>query len=90
MHGSGDLPDGVEPHIDHGELVNIKMDVSPHQPGGAPDREKPNDSVQTNFISKVCGIKGLVSQILSDRPAVLIVDFNDFAVLFSFKTLRNE
>ena len=78
MRGDGPVPEGVG-HSVHGRRGgSIQMFVSAHQPGGSPDPSKPDDSVQANLISRVCGIKGKEHQIPEDMAAVLVVDFNDF------------
>lgn len=76
--GKRPMPDGVEHSVHHGHRGRIDMTVWCHQPAGAPDPSKPNDSVQTNLISRVCSIKGDEHQISEDKSAILIVDFNDF------------
>ena len=72
------VPDGVQYSERRGRGGLIRMTESVHQPGGRPDPSKPNDSVQANLISRVCGIKGKERQIPDDMAAVLVVDFNDF------------
>lgn len=52
--------------------------VSVWHPGGAPNPMKPNDSVQTNLISKLCAVKGKERQRRDGVPAVLWLDLNTF------------
>ena len=90
MRGNGLVPEGVEHNVDRGRRGSIKMFVSVHQPGGKPNVEKPNDSVQTNLISRVCAIKGRERQIPADKAAVLVVDFNDFGGPLTPHTLVDQ
>ena len=78
MHGNGPVPPSVEHSVYQNRHGSIKISVSEHHPGGKPNPEKPNDSAQTNFISRVCAIKGCEKQIPNDKASVLIIDFNDF------------
>ena len=78
IHGRGPLPDGVEHHPFQGTNTNIETFISVHHPGGAPDPDDLNDSVQTNVISKVCSIKDGEKQIGGDVPGLLIADFSAF------------
>ncbi|MDE0383012.1 MAG: hypothetical protein OXI22_03940 [Defluviicoccus sp.] len=90
MHGNGLIPEGVEHNVYRGRRGSIEMFVSEHQPGGKPNPEKPNDSVQTNLISRVCAIKGRERQIPDDKAAVLVVDFNDFGGPLTPHTLVDQ
>ena len=76
--GQGPVPEGVRYSEHRGREHLIRMTESVHQPGGRPDPSKPNDSVQANLISRVCGIKGNERQIPEDMAGLLVVDFNDF------------
>lgn len=78
IHNDGPLPEGVEHHRFQGANTNIETFISVHHPGGAPDPDDPNDSVQTNVISKVCSIKQSEKQIEGDLAALLIADFSAF------------
>ena len=78
IHGRGPLPEGVEHHHFQGANANIETFISVHHPGGTPDPDDPDDSVQTNVISKVCSIKDDEKQIGGDVPALLIADFSAF------------
>ena len=78
MLGKGSVPKGVGHSVHRGRGGSIQMFESTHQPGGSPDPSKPDDSVQANLISRVCGIKGKENQIPDSMAAVLVVDFNDF------------
>lgn len=90
MRGDGPVPAGVEQSVHRGRCVSIRTLVSEHQPGGRPDPKKPNDSVQTNLISRVCAIKGRERQIPEDKAAVLVVDFNDFGGPLAPHTLVDQ
>ncbi len=90
MRGNGPVPTGVEHSVHQGRRVSVSMFVSEHQPGGRPDPKKPNDSVQTNLISRVCAIKGSERQIPDDKSAVLVVDFNDFGGPLAPHTLIDQ
>ena len=46
-------------------------------PFGAPNPEKPGDSVLTNVISRVCGIKNSDKQVDSAKPFILWLDLQD-------------
>ena len=78
VSGTGPVPEGVEHSAHHGHGGSVEFFVSVHQPGGKPDPAKPNDSVQANLVSRVCGVKGDERQIPDDMAAVLVVDFIDF------------
>jgi hypothetical protein len=56
----------------------IRRTMWEQRPGGAPDPDKPNDSVQANVISRVCGAKGEEKQFPADRPSLLWIDFRSF------------
>jgi hypothetical protein len=47
-------------------------------PGGKADPKKIHDSVQTNLISRICGIKSNEKQIPGDRSALLVIDLAHF------------
>ena len=49
-------------------------------PLGAPDPRKPGDSVLTNSISRICGIKKEEKQIDPEKPFVLWLDLQDTTV----------
>jgi hypothetical protein len=49
-------------------------------PLGAPDPRKPGDSVLTNSISRICGIKNEEKQIDPEKPFVLWLDLQDTTV----------
>lgn len=72
------FPNGVEHHVYTRHGVNVETTISEHQPGGSPDPDKPNDSVQTNLISRVCAIKEKEEQISGERPSILVIDFTSF------------
>ena len=88
IQGRKPLPQGIEHHVHDGTNAMIEMVVSTYQPGGAPDSEKPNDSVQANLISKICSIKDEERQIPEDLPAILIIDFCEFSAPASFGLLE--
>ena len=90
MRGNGPVPAGVEHSLYRGHRGSIESFVSVHQPGGKPNPEKPNDSVQTNLTSRVCAIKGGEQQIPDDKAAVLVVDFNDFGGPLTPHTLIDQ
>lgn len=75
---AGQTPPGVERHsakIKGGELKTV---VSEHHPGGVPDPLKPNDSVQANVISRICGAKKNEQQFPADRPSLVWIDLRSF------------
>lgn len=79
IHSGGELPEDVH----RSERVipgkgKITTTVASITPGGKPDPNKPNDSVQANLVSKVCSIKQDERQIPDDKPAVLVMDFANF------------
>ena len=76
--GNGPLPEGVSRSIHRGDRSTVTFFESVSQPFGRPNPKKPHDSVQTNAISRVCGIKGDEGQFPDDVASVLVVDFNDF------------
>lgn len=78
IKGDGPFPEGVEHRRYRGKNATIDMVISVHQPGGAPDPNKPDDTVQTSLISKVSSIKANEAQLPDDLPSILIVDFGDF------------
>lgn len=76
--GSGKAPEGVERHstkINGGEIRTV---ISEQRPGGAPDPNKPNDSVQANVISRICAAKGKEKQFPTDKPSLLWIDLRSF------------
>lgn len=60
-----------------GAVVSSAISVIPL---GAPDRNKPGDSILTNAISRICGIKKNDKQIDPAKPFVLWLDLQDPAV----------
>ena len=72
------FPEGVEHSAYTTGHANVQMVASEHHPGGVPDPNKPNDSVQTNLISRVCGIKGSEEQFSDGGPSILVIDFTAF------------
>ena len=90
IHGKGPVPRGVGHSVHRSRGGSIQMLESVHQPGGSPDPSKPHDSVQANLISRVCGIKGKEHQIPEDMAAILVVDFNDFGVPLTPRTLIDQ
>ena len=72
------FPNGVDHRVYHVSNMRVKTVVSVEQPGGAPDPTKPHDSVQTNVISRICGIKKEETQISGNYPSILIVDLTSF------------
>lgn len=79
IHGRGPLPADVH----RSEKVipdkgKITMTVASITPGGKPDPNKPNDSVQANLVSKICSMKQKERQIPGDKPAILVMDFANF------------
>jgi hypothetical protein len=76
---AGQTPTGVERHSAKVESGEVKITISEHFPGGAPDPQKPHDSVQANFISRVCAAKGMEKQFSSNRPSLLWIDFRNFS-----------
>jgi hypothetical protein len=75
---SGKTPEGVErssTKINGGEIRTV---TSEHRPGGAPDPNKPNDSVQANVISRICAAKGKEKQFPADQPSLLWIDLQSF------------
>ena len=78
IRGKAPVPEGVGFCVHRGERNVVTMFESVQHPFGRPNPAKPNDSVQTNAISRVCRIKDDERQIPDDGAAVLVVDFNDF------------
>lgn len=75
---SGETPEGVERHstkVNGGEITTV---ISEQRPGGAPDPNKPNDSVQANVISRICAAKGKEKQFPEDKPSLLWIDLRSF------------
>jgi hypothetical protein len=75
---SGKTPEGVERHstkINGGEIRTV---ISEQRPGGAPDPDKRNDSVQANVISRICAAKGKEKQFPTDKPSLLWIDLRSF------------
>ncbi len=75
---AGETPLGVERSVIEGKHVTVHTTISVGQPGGAPNPEKPNDSVQANVISRVCAAKGNETQLPDDAPSLLWIDFRSF------------
>ena len=75
---NGALPDNVERCAKSSKDVAINMTILELTPAGTPDSTKPNDSVQSNMISRVCAIKRDEKQIPKELPAVLVMDFAHF------------
>lgn len=73
-----EFPEGVEYHVHISNNSTIKTAISEHDPGGAPNPNKCDDSIQTNLISRICGIKKEETQISGDLPAMLIIDLTAF------------
>lgn len=78
MHMEKKFPQGVEHHNYRRGNTALKMVTSVYQPGGVPDPEKSNDSVQTNVISRVCALKGDEKQISGKLPSILAIDLTSF------------
>jgi hypothetical protein len=75
---AGGTPPGVERSVMEGKHVTVNTTISVGQPGGEPNPEKPNDSVQANVTSRVCGAKGNETQLPNDAPSLLWIDFRSF------------
>lgn len=75
---SGKTPQGVERHSAKIKFGEIRTVVSEHWPGGAPDPNKPDDSVQANVISRICAAKGQEKQFPADKPSLLWIDLRSF------------
>jgi hypothetical protein len=75
---AGKTPPGVERSTIKGKNVTGNFTVTTLQPGGAPDPNKPHDSVQANLISRICAAKGDESQLPNDGPCLLWIDFRSF------------
>ena len=54
------------------------MTIWEQRPGGSPNRGKPDDSVQANVISRICGAKGDEKQFPADKPSLLWIDLRSF------------
>ena len=78
MRGNGPVPKGVSHDVRRSDRNLVTSFESTSQPFGSPNPKKNHDSVQTNAISRVCGIKGDERQLPDDMASVLVVDFNDF------------
>lgn len=75
---AGKTPPGVERSTYEIEGAEIRTTISEQRPGGAPDPNKPNDSVQANVIQRICGAKGKEKQFPNDKPSLLWVDLRSF------------
>jgi len=75
---NGETPAGVERSAVSRPGGRIDFTISEMHPFGAPDPNKPGDTVQTNAISKICSIKCKETQIMDGRSRVLWIDFRDF------------
>jgi hypothetical protein len=75
---AGNTPPGVERRVCRTRDVEIGTTVSEMQPGGAPDPQKPQDSVQANVIQRQCGAKGKERQFPADKPCLLWIDMRNF------------
>jgi hypothetical protein len=75
---AGGTPLGLERSIIKGRHDTVHTTISVGQPGGAPNPEKPNDSVQANLISRVCSAKGDETQLPENEPSLLWIDFRSF------------
>jgi len=72
------LPDGVERHVHTAGSRSVTTTMAELAPAGRPDPTKPFDSIQANFVSRVCAIKQAEHQLPQDEPALLIIDFAHF------------
>ncbi|MGN6285502.1 MAG: hypothetical protein ACTHM2_10165 [Afipia sp.] len=77
---SGKTPEGVERQSSKVAGGEIETVVSTQHPGGAPDPDKANDSVQANVISRICAAKGKEKQFPTDKPSLLWIDLRSFGV----------
>ena len=75
---NSEFPNGVDHRVYYVSNTRVKTAASVQQPGGAPDPTKVHDSVQTNVISRICGIKKEETQISGNYPSILIVDLTSF------------
>lgn len=82
------LPEGVNRSKFYGKKDTVVMTEVVLQPGGAPDPNKPDDSVQANVISRICSAKQSEAQLPDDQPTILIVDLAAFGPVPQF--LRAE
>jgi hypothetical protein len=82
------LPSGVGRSTSSFGKFSITTTIIERTPGGRPDPNKPNDSVQANMISRVCAIKKDERQIPQNSPALLIVDFTHFGGAIGSQFLR--
>lgn len=73
-----EFPNGVEHRVYRESNSIVKTVVSVQHPGGVPNPDKPHDSVQTNVISRICGIKKEENQISGNYPSILIIDLTSF------------
>ncbi|MCK1494664.1 hypothetical protein IVB14_30695 [Bradyrhizobium sp. 180] len=75
---------GSDPNIARSSFeaggLSVKMTATVMQPGGAPDPNKPHDSVQANLISRICAAKGNETQLSEDRPSLLWMDLRSFGL----------
>ena len=76
--GKGTVPEGVSHSVHRSDQILVTSFESASQPFGSPNPKKKDDSVQTNAISRACGIKRDEQQLPDDGASVLVVDFNDF------------
>ena len=72
------LPQGVEYCNYRMETTTVETVTAVYQPGGVPNPAKPNDSVQTNVISRVCRLREDEKQISGKLPSILAIDLTSF------------
>ncbi|OUC14999.1 MAG: hypothetical protein B0A82_09230 [Alkalinema sp. CACIAM 70d] len=76
----GGTPEGVERNKYIKGGVQVETTTAVLQPGGKPDPNKANDSVQANMISRVCAAKGPEHQFAGDKPSILWIDFRSMGI----------
>jgi hypothetical protein len=69
---------GVQRGTMESSNLTVHTTISSIQPGGAPDKNKPHDSVQANVISRVCAAKAKELQLPDDASSLLWIDFHSF------------
>ena len=73
-----ETPPGVERSIIKAKHATIESATSELTPGGAPDPDKPDDTIQANLISRVCNAKGDERRLPENAPSLLWIDFRSF------------
>lgn len=78
LHSNEANPPGITRTVRRGKNNVITTSVAVLTPAGKPDPTKAGDSVQANFVSRICSAKQDEQQLPSDRPSVLILDLANF------------